>query len=75
MGIGSTDAAIGLDQFSGMIESVTYFNEQNGFAVLRVKASGHRDLVTVVGALPSASAGEWMTAEGTWVRDRQHGCS
>src|SRR5205823_11793089 len=41
--------------------------------VLRVKAPGHRDLVTVVGSSPSVSAGEWLTAEGTWVRDKEHG--
>jgi len=35
--------------------------------VLKVKAKGHRDQVTVVGSLPSVSAGEWVTAEGRWV--------
>ena len=63
----------GLDELSGLIERVTYFNEETGFAVLRIKAGGHRDLVTVVGSLPSASAGEWLTATGTWVRDKEHG--
>ena len=71
------DASLGspnaLVKVSGLIERVTYFNEETGFAVLRVKAAGHRDLVTVVGSLPSASAGEWATAEGTWVRDKEHG--
>jgi exodeoxyribonuclease V alpha subunit len=69
----SADAPQPLDKLSGLIERVTYFNEENGFAVLRVKTSGHRELVTVVGSLPSASAGEWLTAEGTWVRDKEHG--
>jgi hypothetical protein len=31
-----------------LIERVTFFNEENGWAVLKVKAKGHRDLVTVV---------------------------
>ncbi len=56
-----------------MIERVTFFNEENGFAVLKVKAKGHRDQVTVVGSLPSVSAGEWVTAEGRWVQDREFG--
>ena len=73
MVVASAHAATGLDKLSGLIERVTYFNEENGFAVLRVKASGYRDLVIVVGSLPSANAGEWLTAEGTWVRDREHG--
>src|SRR5215831_8492692 len=68
-----TDSPGCLDNLSGLIERVTYFNEDTGFAVLRVKAGGYRDLVTVVGSLASANAGEWLTATGTWVRDREHG--
>jgi exodeoxyribonuclease V alpha subunit len=41
--------------------------------VLRVKARRHRDLITVVGSLPDANPGEWLTAEGRWVHDRQFG--
>jgi exodeoxyribonuclease V alpha subunit len=73
MAVVSADAPQPLDKLSGLIERVTYFNEETGFAVLRVKASGHRDLVTVIGSLPSASAGEWLTAEGMWVRNKEHG--
>ena len=62
-----------VESLSGLVERVTFFNEENGFAVVKVKAKGHRDFVTVVGALPSVSAGEWLTAEGQWVRDAQFG--
>jgi exodeoxyribonuclease V alpha subunit len=58
---------------SGLIERVTFFKEDTGFSVLRVKVKGHRDLVTVVATLPSVTEGEWITAEGQWVRDREHG--
>ena len=61
------------ESLSGLIERVTFFNEENGFAVLKVKAKGHRDEITVVGSLPAVSAGEWVTAEGRWVRDRDFG--
>jgi exodeoxyribonuclease V alpha subunit len=61
------------ESLSGLIERVTFFNEENGWAVLKVKAKGHRDLVSVVGSLPSVSAGEWVTAEGRWVQDREFG--
>ncbi len=55
------------------MERVTFFNEESGFAVLRVKVRGQRDLVTVLGSLPAVSAGEWLTAKGWWVRDKEHG--
>ena len=58
---------------TGLVERVTFHNEENGFCVLRTKARGHRDLVTVVGQAATISAGEWITASGEWVNDRTHG--
>jgi exodeoxyribonuclease V alpha subunit len=60
-------------QLSVVIERVTFFNEESGFCVLRIKAPGHREEVTVIGSLPSVSAGEWLSGEGWWVRDKEHG--
>ena len=61
------------DGITGLIERVTFHSEETGFAVLRVKVKGHRDLVTVIGSLASVNAGEWVTAQGRWVRDKEHG--
>jgi exodeoxyribonuclease V alpha subunit len=61
------------ESLTGLIERVTFFNEETGFAVMKVKAKGHRELVTVVGLLPSVNPGEWLTAEGRWVQDQQFG--
>src|ERR1700726_2162248 len=58
---------------AGLVERVTYHNAENGFCVLRIKARGHRDLVTAVGHAATISAGEWITAAGKWVNDRTHG--
>jgi len=58
---------------AGLVERVTFHNPENGFCVLRVKARGHRDLVTTVGHAAMISAGEWITASGTWTNDRNHG--
>jgi exodeoxyribonuclease V alpha subunit len=58
---------------AGYVERVTYHNAENGFCVLRAKARGHRDVVTVVGHAATISAGEWITASGEWVNDRTHG--
>jgi exodeoxyribonuclease V alpha subunit len=69
----SNDAGSASEVLAGPVERVTFHNVENGFCVLRVKARGHRDLVTVVGHAASISAGEWLTATGAWVNDRQHG--
>jgi exodeoxyribonuclease V alpha subunit len=42
------------ESLSGLIERVTFFNEENGFAVLKVKAKGNRDQVTVIGSRSAA---------------------
>jgi exodeoxyribonuclease V alpha subunit len=49
---------------AGLIERVTFHSAENGFCVLRAKARGHRDLVTVVGHAATISAGKWITATG-----------
>ena len=61
------------EEISGLIERVTFHNEDSGFCVLRVKTPRHREETTVVGSLPSVTAGEWLVAEGWWVRDKEHG--
>ena len=61
------------DVLAGLVERVTYHNSENGFCVLRAKARGHRDVVTVVGHAAAIAAGEWITASGEWVNDRTHG--
>ena len=62
-----------MSSVTGLIERVTFHNEETGFCVVRVKVEGRRDLVTVVGRASSINAGEWLTAEGSWIQDRDHG--
>lgn len=61
------------DAISGLVERVTFHNPENGFCVLKVQVENHRDLVSVIGTLPAITAGEWITAQGSWERDREHG--
>ena len=68
-GVVPTDGEV----LAGLVERVTFHNEQTGFCVLRVKARGHRDPVTIIGSAAAISAGEWITASGDWVNDRTHG--
>jgi len=57
----------------GLVDRVTFHNSENGFCVLRVKARGQRDLITVIGHATMISAGEFVQASGAWVNDRTHG--
>jgi exodeoxyribonuclease V alpha subunit len=58
---------------AGIVERVTFHSAETGFCVLRVKARGHRDVLTIIGHAATISAGEWITASGEWVNDRAHG--
>ena len=61
------------ETISGSVERVTFHSDESGYCVIRVKARGIRDLVTVVGYSGSISAGEWVTATGGWVNDVKYG--
>src|SRR5882757_8150727 len=69
--LASTSAAT--EVLAGLVERVTFHNDENGFCVLWVKARGQRDLITVLGHAAMIAAGEFVQASGTWVNDRTHG--
>jgi hypothetical protein len=69
----SPSTAATQEALAGLVERVTFHNAESGFCVLRARARGHRDLVTIVGHAAVISAGEWITATGEWVNDRTHG--
>lgn len=61
------------DRLAGLVERVTFHNADSGFCVLRLKVKGERDLITLVGHTPTVAPGEYASASGTWVTDREHG--
>src|SRR3979490_550413 len=58
---------------AGLVERVVFHNPESGFCVLRVRARGQREPVTIVGHAPLISPGEFVQARGTWANDRTHG--
>ena len=68
-----TSTVSSTEVLAGLVERVTFHNDENGFCVLRVKARGQRDLITVLGHAAMIAAGEFVQASGTWVNDRTHG--
>jgi exodeoxyribonuclease V alpha subunit len=62
-----------LDRLEGLVERVTFHNADSGFCVLRLKVRGERELITLIGHTPMVAPGEYASASGTWVTDREHG--
>jgi len=60
-------------ELSGQIEHITYFNEENGFTIAKVKVDGRRDPVTVRGTLMGPLPGEVLTMQGEWTHHPKYG--
>lgn len=59
-------------EINGIISSVIYLNDENGYAVVRMETDSG-EMVTAVGCLPYIAPGEMISAEGSWVTHAQHG--
>jgi exodeoxyribonuclease V alpha subunit len=70
-----------MDTLSGTVERITFFNEENGYCVLKLMPEGKvspdsvaRDgTVTVVGVMPELGVGEAVQFGGTWNNDPKWG--
>ncbi len=65
-----------METVSGTIERITFYNEDNGYTVLKMMPDGDhpgaaaRDgTVTVVGSMPELAPGEAVEFSGIWFND------
>ena len=56
----------------GTVSAVVYQNEENGYAVLRLKTD-EGETVTVVGTIPLLAVGERLAVTGKWMRHASYG--
>ena len=62
-----------MEQLSGVVERITYSNEQSGFAVVKIKSKGFPELIAVVGSLSTVRVGSTIRLQGEWRIDSQFG--
>ena len=62
-----------MDTLSGVLERLTYHNEENGYTVGRIAVEDARDLVTIVGSFSNPVVGEQFYLEGSWTAHREFG--
>ncbi len=58
---------------TGVVERITYHDEETGYTVARVTPEGKDDLVTVVGPMMGVNVGETIRCHGRWVVHPQYG--
>ncbi|TPW15460.1 MAG: exodeoxyribonuclease V alpha subunit, partial [Halothiobacillaceae bacterium] len=61
------------EELKGVVERLTFHNEENGFSVLRVNVGTREMLATVVGVTAMVRVGDHIECEGTWGNDKTHG--
>ena len=62
-----------MDRLRCVVERVTYQNETNGYSVIKCRAKGYADLITVVGSMPEVHVGSVLTLSGDWTVNPKFG--
>jgi exodeoxyribonuclease V alpha subunit len=57
----------------GVVEKITYINEESGFVVAKLQETGKKGLTTIIGNLKSLHPGESLKLSGTWVNHSRFG--
>ena len=61
------------DELAGLVDRVTYHDQQSGYTVAKLFVEGQEELVTVVGHFNQLAAGEALRLEGRWTQHPTHG--
>ncbi len=67
------DCMVMMKTLTGVVERITFVNEENGFSVIKIKSRGFRELVTVVGNLAAVNVGAVVKLRGGWKMDSRYG--
>lgn len=59
------------NKLEGIVNAIIYQNEENGYTILRLDVK--EEEITVVGTMPDATPGEYLTIHGRWIRHPTYG--
>lgn len=62
-----------MEKLRGVVERITYENEDTGYSVIKIKSKGYIDLITVVGSMATVNVGSVVTLKGLWVSNPKYG--
>lgn len=62
-----------LDTLRGVLDHVTYQNEETGYTIARLLPEGSAAPVTIVGVISALNLGETVEVRGTWATHPQYG--
>ena len=62
-----------MEQIRGVVERITYADEEKGYSVIKIAVKNYGDLVTVVGNMASVTVGTVVTIKGEWAHNPKFG--
>ncbi len=62
-----------MESLNGVVERITFFNEDNGYSVIKIKSQAFPELVTVVGKMGCVNIGSVLNLQGQWIFDSKYG--
>ncbi|MCR4441714.1 MAG: ATP-dependent RecD-like DNA helicase [Peptococcaceae bacterium] len=62
-----------MESLSGVVERITYINEESGFSVIKIRCKGFSELVSVVGNMAAVNVGSVVSLKGQWNHDSKYG--
>lgn len=62
-----------MENLRGVVERITYANEDTGYSVIKIRCKGYHELVTVVGSMATVNVGAVITMKGFWSSNPKYG--
>ena len=60
-------------EMEGVVERITYYNDENGFAVAKIAVKDSDDLITAIGYFHCLEVGEVLKLKGNWTIHKNYG--
>ena len=73
MGMNKKNSESAKSSVEGVLERITFYNEENGFLIGKLKGSEGKDEIAVVGKAPKVQCGETLVLSGSWTMHPKHG--
>jgi exodeoxyribonuclease V alpha subunit len=62
-----------MDIIRGVVERITYANEETGYSVIKARVKGYKEPVPIVGNMASVFVGTVIQAKGKWSHNPKYG--
>ncbi len=62
-----------MENLRGVVERITYANEETGYSVIKIRCKGYNELVAVVGSMATVNVGAVITMKGFWASNPKYG--